>query len=191
MSYQLPADDAAEQPVAAEKEPQAQDRPPVDRVISQMKLIEAAAADTVPPVPTKQPVEHSDLGDDRKDLLPNQYENNTFDIDAGAGEGGYGGPGEIYERRNDYQLAEADYGRSFKANRATVGQKKPLNFKIFAVTSQDHEYPALDLVEQLSDVRNTGKSRFWNNFLLLFAFSQRPAAVRRKRGRRHRPEQER
>ena len=49
-----------------------------------------------------------------------------------------------------------------------MGQKKVLNYKIFSVTSQDHEYPAIDLVEQLSDAAmmsdvGLGDSEVFNN----------------------------
>ena len=124
MSFQLPVDeDVAEQPEAVAKEPPAQERPPADRSASQMKLIEEAAADTVPPVPGRQPVQHSDLGDDRKDLPDNQYENHAFDLDASVDGGGgrNGGAAEQYEQDISYQRAEAAYGRSLKASKAPVG----------------------------------------------------------------------
>lgn len=124
MSYQLPMDeDAGGQPVDVVKEAEEQGRQPVERTASQMKLIEEAAADTVPPVPSKQPVQHSDLGDDRKDLPQNQYEHNAFDIDASlGGDGARGsGPAQQYEQSINYQRAEAEFGRSVKAGKAVVG----------------------------------------------------------------------
>ena len=82
----------------------------------------------------------------------NQSDQYTFDVDEKASQPN---PAEQYAQQAANQRAEAQYGRSFKADQQTAGPKKPLNFKIFSVTSQDHEYPALDLVEQLSEARNS------------------------------------
>lgn len=82
----------------------------------------------------------------------NQSDQYTFDVDEKASQPN---PAEQYAQQAANQRAEAQYGRSFKADQQAAGPKTPLNFKIFSVTSQDHEYPALDLVEQLSEARNS------------------------------------
>lgn len=37
-----------------------------------------------------------------------------------------------------------------------MDKKIPLNYKITAVSSQDQDHPALDLVEQLTEIRASG-----------------------------------